>query len=119
MEVQMPIKYTPEQSLAAFWAKVDPCRTDGCMIWLGALTKKGYGELRREGRTIQAHRFLVGKPSDGLEWDHLCHVRNCVAPNHLDAVTHITNLLRRRIRIALYCSIGHEMTEANTYIRTP
>lgn len=85
------INGTPEQR---FWAKVDPCRTDGCAVWIGALESRGYGQLGIDRVLWMAHHFLVGKPPKGLEWDHLCRVRHCVWPDHLELVTRGENIRR-------------------------
>ncbi len=34
-------------SLDRFWSHVDPCRTDGCAVWLGHLNAKGYDGFSR------------------------------------------------------------------------
>ncbi len=39
-----------------FWAKVDPCRTDGCALWMGATGKNGYW------REYRAKRVAEGRP---------------------------------------------------------
>lgn len=82
--------------------KVDFTSTE-CWLWTGALSRKGYGHISAPGRrggTLQVHvvvyEFLYGPVPEGLELDHLCHVRNCVRPSHLEAVTHAVNLRRRR-----------------------
>ena len=105
-----------------FWAKVDPCRTDGCMIWIGALTT-GYGSFRPYPKKhMLAHHFLIGKAPEGLEWDHLCRNRACVYPEHLEAVTHVVNLSRaplpsREFQTSkTHCPQGHEYNERNTYV---
>jgi len=54
--------------------------------------KKGYGRFRnKEGRWEQAHRIYYEKAKgpipDGLTIDHLCCVKLCVNPDHLEAVT--------------------------------
>lgn len=43
-----------------------------------------------------AHYFLVGKPPDGLVWHHRCHVRHCVNPSHLEAITQSENVRRTK-----------------------
>ena len=76
---------------------------DGCWIWNGRLSDDGYGVLDLSWRgggpkSCYAHRaayeLLVGPIPDGLELDHLCFVRSCVNPAHLEAVTHVENLRR-------------------------
>ena len=64
-----------------------------CLIWTGA-HNGGYGEFGRGRppgpRTRKAHRwlyeFLHGPLDDGMEMDHLCDVRDCVAPWHVEPV---------------------------------
>ncbi len=72
---------------------------NGCWIWLGA-KKNGYGALTINGKPSQyAHRISyelftgVPIPSD-KELDHLCMVRPCINPDHLETVTHQENMLR-------------------------
>jgi len=76
-----------------FWAKVD--KTGPCWLWTGAITSNGYGQFHLDGRMHQAHRISLewaGHSVDPkLEVDHLCHVRNCVRPEHLRAATHAEN----------------------------
>ncbi len=42
-----------------------------------------------------AYELFVGAIPDGLEIDHLCRVRNCFNPAHLEAVTHQENINRK------------------------
>ena len=115
----MPSKYTRRPLLERFWAKVDPCRTDGCYIWLGAKTG-GYGFLSTEGKNIYAHHVLTGPVSKGFEWDHLCRITFCVAPDHLELVTSRINALRSMSPPAknaakTHCPRGHPYDLFNTY----
>jgi hypothetical protein len=109
------------------WSKV--VITPGCWLFTGAKVT-GYGVLSRgpagAGR-IQAHRaaweLLVGPIPEGLQIDHLCRVRNCVNPDHLEPVTPRENFLRgegvsgKNAR-KTHCPQGHPYDEQNTY-RTP
>jgi hypothetical protein len=92
-----------------FWAKVN--KTETCWLWTGAKHEKGYGLLKVAGQMHRAHRFvyelLVGPIPEGLSLDHLCRVRNCVNPNHLEPVTTGENI-RRGLRGALRKSPPHE-----------
>jgi hypothetical protein len=40
------------------------------------------------------YRLLVGPVPAGLELDHLCRVKLCVNPIHLEPVTHLENMRR-------------------------
>lgn len=62
-----------------------------CWIWQLAKDQKGYAVARREGRIVRAHRWMWmqehGPVPAGLQLDHLCCVKDCVNPGHLEAVT--------------------------------
>lgn len=89
-----------------FWVRVDRSgpvpdhRSDlgPCWLWLGITTPGGYGQIRRGGRTWVTHRWvyelLIGPIPAGLDLDHLCRVRRCVRPSHLEPVTRGENLRR-------------------------
>ncbi len=67
-----------------------------CWLWQGMQDKDGYGRFGFGGRNRGfAHHFLVGRPTRPLEWDHLCYIRNCVRPSHLEMVSHLVNARRR------------------------
>lgn len=79
-----------------FWTKV--VKTDTCWLWTGHLNSKGYGQLNVGKRLPMAHRlsyeWAVGEIPTGLVIDHLCRVRNCVNPDHLEPVTTAVNNAR-------------------------
>lgn len=122
------IRGTPEER---FWRKVDPCRSDGCAVWLGYTFvsshqtpgSEGYGMFRLGNKMILAHHFLVGKPPAGLVWDHVksrgCTHTTCVWPDHLELVTNQENVARGAAgewqRARTHCAQGHPFDEANTY----
>jgi len=76
----------------------DPRTT--CWCWTGHLDPGGYGVFWVAGRHCGAHRVAYelfrGSIPEGLEIDHLCRVRHCVSPWHLELVTHAENVRRRR-----------------------
>lgn len=79
------------------WAKVEVDES-GCWIFTGAKTN-GYGFVAAADRRMAyPHRVmyevLVGPIPEGLDIDHLCRVRACCNPHHLEPVTRQVNLLR-------------------------
>lgn len=106
---------------ARFWSKVD--QFDGCWGWTGTVNAFGYATLRIGDRgAALAHRYayelLVGPIPDGLVIDHLCRVRSCVNPAHLEPVTPQENQRRGLLGVLkTHCRNGHEYTLENTYTR--
>ena len=95
----------------------------GCWIWT-ASTTAGYGRIDVNRKFLYAHRVayerFVGPIPAGLQLDHLCRVRRCVNPSHLEPVTSRENTLRgngvaARASAATHCPHGHPYDEANTY----
>jgi hypothetical protein len=117
-----------------FWLKVN---RDGstptyrpdlgpCWIWVAAVNGNGYGQFMRESQRqtsahIWAYETLVGPVSTTLQLDHLCRVRRCVNPSHLEAVPASVNLLRgygcaaQNARKTM-CKHGHVFDDANTML---
>jgi hypothetical protein len=69
-----------------------------CWIWGGSRIWNGYGRFRIGGKTHLAHRVAYeaarGEIPAGLTLDHLCRVRACVNPQHLEPVTMRENVMR-------------------------
>ena len=104
---------------ARFLDKVAAESKDNCWIWVGAISGSGYGTFSLYGRKWNVHRLsylhFVGPVPDGLQLDHLCRVRACVNPSHLEPVTQQENARRGLFASRAHCQNGHEYTEANTY----
>jgi hypothetical protein len=69
---------------------------DDCWLWTGSLDLKGYGTVRRRGKTARAHRVAyqlwVGDIPNGLHVLHRCDLRSCCNPQHLWLGTHADNM---------------------------
>lgn len=99
----------------------------GCWQWTACLSRAGYGRFHVAGQSpAMAHRYayevLVGPIPIGLQLDHLCRVRRCVNPAHLEPVTVRENLLRGDTITAAraaqtHCGSGHALSPDNTYIK--
>lgn len=94
--VELPVKPTLAQLLESGIES-----RNGCWVWGGALSTEGYGKI---GSRLYAHRVAhevyIGPIPDGYQVDHLCNVRRCVNPAHLEAVTQQENLRRQRLRMS-------------------
>jgi len=121
--------HVPDKAKLAerFWDKVDMTGgPNGCWLWLGSHTPTGYGCFSVNNKSTGAHRvayqLMVGTIPPGLTVDHLCRVRNCVNPEHLELATQKDNTLRgngptARHARKTHCIHGHPFDEANTLIR--
>lgn len=116
------IVFTPEAE-RYFWERVR--KTDGCWLWVGNIRDDGYGRAWFDKSRYQAHRVSYvlagGVLPEGLVLDHLCRVRNCVNPAHVDLVENGVNVLRGVGASALNarksaCKWGHPFSEENTLI---
>lgn len=85
--------------------------------------ENGYGRLRRSGHLVLAHRVAYeaqrGAVPEGLTLDHICRVRHCVNPDHLQPVSTRVNILRGIAIPAInarksHCQHGHPFTPENT-----
>jgi hypothetical protein len=121
MMVKRPVRSERERFNS--FVKEDP---NGCWLWTGGKTTKGYGCIRRaDGREALAHRMayelFVGPIPAGLIIDHLCRLPSCVNPSHLEPVTNAENLRRGDLSrnngaaLRTHCKRGHPFDEANTY----
>ena len=108
-----------------FWAKV--LKTDGCWLWAGSRSGKGYGKIHvstpggprgQDGRASRkmlfAHRvaweLTYGAIHDGLEVLHNCPGGDnprCVNPAHLVLGTHADNMRDAGLKKQMACGDSH------------
>ena len=80
-----------------FWSKVE--KGPKCWNWIARdIHGFGYGRFSVRSKKLEAHRYAyescIGPIPKGLEIDHLCRNPLCVNPAHMEAVTHIENIMR-------------------------
>src|SRR5690349_14827083 len=121
----MATNYRPIE--VRFWEKIAPEPNSGCWLWVGAVNDRGYGQISNEApsrKKIYAHRFSYelhkGPIQSGLDLDHLCRVRCCVNPDHLEPVTRLENVRRgddgAKNRGKTHCPQGHPYSGHNLII---
>lgn len=97
----------------------------GCWIWQMKIDRHGYGKITVMGKQCLAHRIsyeqFMGSIPDSKPLDHLCRVRCCVNPFHLEPVSDAENALRGNSpNIVAFrenrCRKGHPMTKDNVYV---
>lgn len=107
-------------------SRVEVDAESGCWLWTGPRSRLGYPTLKvgdEHGAHRLAYRLWKGSIPDGLTIDHLCRVRHCVNPEHLEPVTQRVNSIRGTSPFAVnaqktHCKHGHEFTPENT-MRSP
>lgn len=114
-----------EKYMAKF---IVPEPNTGCWLWTAALSDGGYGTAsfgpKGTKRIRIVHRvtytLFVGPIPQGLHLDHLCRVRSCCNPRHLEPVTQAENNRRgdagKYNLIKTTCPLGHPYNEGNTAI---
>lgn len=89
---------------------------NGCWRWQLCLNSAGYAKATINQKSWLVHRFSFvsthGPVPEGLVLDHLCRVRDCVNPDHLEPVTRGENVLRgdtiaSRNASKTHCIRGH------------
>jgi hypothetical protein len=112
--------------VSQFWnqhsARIMPEPNSGCWFWMGQINQHGYGRIRlADKRTQVVHRFAFETDREpvpaGMQLDHLCRVRCCCNPDHLEIVTHGENA-RRGVLSRLHfdptrpdlCIHGHDLS---------
>lgn len=101
--------------------------TGFCWLWTGSLNDRGYGDFRVGAKMERAHRavyhYLVGvEPPEHLVANHLCKIRNCVNPDHIEFVTQKENVHYSYSPAGInarktHCKRGHELAGDNLYVK--
>jgi hypothetical protein len=79
-----------------FWQTV-VLDSSGCWMWTGPTAGREswpYGTFSGRPAHRVPYETFIGPVPQGLELDHLCRVRLCVNPDHMEPVTHQENVLR-------------------------
>lgn len=116
-----------EALLVRFNKRWTPVPESGCWLWASYCDKKGYGRFDVKGFEVHlAHRasyiFHRGEIPEGMQLDHLCRVRCCVNPWHLEIVTATENSLRAakwntHYASKTHCKRGHPYSGENLYLK--
>lgn len=97
---------------------------NGCLVWQGALTSKGYASITINQIRYSCHRLIL-KFKNGnwpISTDHKCRNRACLNEEHLEDVSVRENNIRMWEHVIRkeqdHCKHGHELTLENTKIRS-
>lgn len=111
---------------ARFWSKVTSKGEGECWLWHNpGVSNRGYGLFYNGERMVAAHRWLYEQINGPLPrstvLDHLCRVRSCVNPAHLEPVSPRVNVLRGTGLSAknaqkTHCGKGHPLDGDNLYL---
>ncbi|KKL15400.1 hypothetical protein LCGC14_2505980 [marine sediment metagenome] len=102
---------------------------DGHLLWCGASSNDGYGNIRVDGKTVLTHRLVweleYGPIPAGAHVLHLCpgEPHACIEPTHLYLGDNFDNQ-QDRLRAGnhyqvnkTHCIHGHAFDKENTYYR--
>lgn len=120
---------SPKERFAAYVVKdVDPLvraefsMREDCWIWSGSLEASGYGIIGIDGTSTRTHLFSLEMSGRKLlpsrTRDHLCRIRPCCNPAHLEQVTAQANVLRGEGVASAnvkkeFCPQGHRLEGEN------
>ncbi len=112
-----------------FWSRIKVDEND-CWLWQGKLNDAGYGRIKVGKKDVRVHRLSYecykSEIPEGLVLDHLCRVRNCANPDHLEPVTKGENTKRGNAAAKVkkfhenktHCPQGHPYSGDNLILLT-
>jgi hypothetical protein len=124
----------PEEISGLLESRGMPIPFCGCIVWTGTIRENGYGQIlvatgsngarKTRAAHILSYELARGPVPAGLELDHLCRVRACINPSHLEPVTRAENLRRgigadvsrQLLKNTTHCRNGHPWTASNIRI---
>lgn len=98
-----------------------------CWVWGGRTDRKGYGMTHLVGaervKGIRVHRYVYqdykGPIDQKDDLHHLCEIKRCCNPDHLEKVDHLEHPIGRQgewAKAKTHCPKGHEYTPENTMV---
>ena len=93
-----------------------------CWLWNGTKDWNGYGKIRFNNKMQYVHRvafqLFKGPLAKGLVVDHICNIKSCVNPIHLQLITQTANVLRSNAFSGInhrkqFCPKGHKLQIPN------
>ena len=96
---------------------------NGCWEY-STFQDNGYCRIQYKGRMLKVHRVSYqvfnGEIPEGFTIDHICRVRSCINPDHLEAITQKENVLRGIGPTAInarktHCIRGHKLEGENLF----
>jgi hypothetical protein len=94
----------------------------GCWLWMGQTDLYGYALLNHADHAskLTVHRLTFemkyGELADGEELHHVCRVRRCVNPKHLEKVGRLAHLEIHAGDQRECCPWGHVYAEVGWYV---
>ena len=84
-----------------FMEKIE-IQDNGCWVWTGCIKQNGYGQFGFQAKVYECHRLILqeklGRPiHKKLDTRHLCGVRKCCSPDHVEESTRKENMADMKI----------------------
>lgn len=122
------VNLTPKEHKRLF-AKIKIDKKTGCWLWNGGKDQSGYGQGFIKGKRERVHRIMYAafkepiqrhigdKKGKAKQLDHLCRIRHCCNPDHLELVSLRENIHRGISPVAInakkqVCKFGHKFNIA-------